>query len=229
MSTTLARPLSLPAPKQEWRAIDFSLVASVVIAHIGAVWLAFKAPATIDLPASPVPVSARLIAAAPLPSAAASPARHRPSTDSRPAPNTQPRPASVSTPSTTPNLADSAPADTATSVTPAANTADAGPAAPLPPATPALVSEGIEYLRAPAPQYPRAARSLGEEGRVLLKVLVDVGGQPREIEIAESSGYPRLDAAARTAIAQALFKPYRKGGLAQPMWARVPIHFQLKP
>ncbi|OGB20740.1 MAG: hypothetical protein A3I66_23725, partial [Burkholderiales bacterium RIFCSPLOWO2_02_FULL_57_36] len=54
--------------------------------------------------------------------------------------------------------------------TPAAPTAQAAPPAPAIPAPPKTVS-GVEYIQAPQPQYPPIARRMGEEGKVILRVL----------------------------------------------------------
>lgn len=226
MNATLARPLPLPPSAPAWRGRDGALVAAVLTAHLTAVWLATR-PAAAPIGVAPLRVAARLIAAAPQPAPATTPATAPRPTPPHPSPATPPSaPApAASNPAAAAMPAVAAPAsESAASAAPAAAAAsEPTPAA----ATPVLVNEGIEYLRPPAPVYPRAARQLGEQGRVVLKVLVDAGGQPRSVELAESSGYPRLDAAARAALADALFKPYRQGGRALPMWARVPIHFQL--
>lgn len=49
------------------------------------------------------------------------------------------------------------------------------------------------YKSAPLPPYPRAARSEGREGVVMLKVLIDPTGKPRRVSIAKSSGSLVLD------------------------------------
>jgi TonB family protein len=49
------------------------------------------------------------------------------------------------------------------------------------------------------PEYPRRSRELGEAGAVVLQVEMSSGGG-REIKVIKSSGYPRLDKAAVTAL-----------------------------
>ena len=68
------------------------------------------------------------------------------------------------------------------------------------------------YLRNPAPRYPPLARRLGEQGRIILRVRVDSAGNPATIELFESSGSARLDAAARQTVAGWRFVPARRGG-----------------
>lgn len=86
---------------------------------------------------------------------------------------------------------------------------------------------GVAYLNNPAPEYPRIAKRAGEQGRVLLKVLVNVDGTPGAVELAKSSGYERLDIAALTAVKQWRFEPARKGGKALSAYVMVPLSFSL--
>lgn len=62
---------------------------------------------------------------------------------------------------------------------------------------------------------------------MLLRVLVDAGGRPERVVVERSSGFPRLDAAAREAVMAAQFRPWLEDGRPQAMWAIVPILFQL--
>jgi protein TonB len=89
---------------------------------------------------------------------------------------------------------------------------------------PPLVEE-IDYLRAPAPVYPRESSRNRERGTVLLRVLVDTFGRPAQIKIERSSGYTRLDSAARVAVEKALFRPHEVNGIAQPAQVLIPIEF----
>ena len=97
---------------------------------------------------------------------------------------------------------------------------------PAVPATPKTVS-GVEYIRPPQPQYPALSRRRGEEGRVVLRVLVNLQGRPERAEIQKSSGAERLDDAARRAALEALFKPHLENGQPVAVWAIVPIVFSL--
>ncbi len=86
---------------------------------------------------------------------------------------------------------------------------------------------GVAYLNNPPPEYPRLSRRAGEEGRVLLKVLVSVEGRPESVEISKGSGFERLDAAALNAVKQWRFEPARKGGKALSAFVIVPLTFTL--
>ena len=68
---------------------------------------------------------------------------------------------------------------------------------------------------------------MGEEGRVMLRVLVNEKGRPERVEIQQTSGSPRLDEAARQAAQRAVFKPHIENGRAIAVFAIIPIKFQL--
>lgn len=92
---------------------------------------------------------------------------------------------------------------------------------------PTLHASDVGYASPPRPVYPALSRQLGEEGRVTLRVRVDATGTPAEVTIVTSSGYGRLDEAARRAAQAARFLPYTVGGAAQAVWVLVPIAFSL--
>ncbi len=101
------------------------------------------------------------------------------------------------------------------------------PAPPAPaPAAPKTIN-GADYIRAPQPVYPNIARRMGESGVVLLRVLIGEKGLPEQVVIQKSSGSTNLDEAGRQAVLKALFKPYVEDGKAIPVYALVPINFQL--
>lgn len=95
---------------------------------------------------------------------------------------------------------------------------------PAQPAPPKIVS-GVEYLNAPPPEYPPLSKRDGEEGTVILRVLVNTQGRPERIDIKQSSGFARLDEAARQAVSRYLFKPYLEDGRPVAVVAPVPIRF----
>lgn len=83
------------------------------------------------------------------------------------------------------------------------------------------------YLNNPAPVYPNMSRRLREVGVVQLRVRVSTDGQPLEIQLANSSGYARLDDAARTAVQKWKFQPAMRNGRAVEAWVIVPVDFSL--
>lgn len=113
------------------------------------------------------------------------------------------------------------------------------PAAPPPITTPATPAEtapaptvipprfDAAYLDNPAPPYPPMARRLGEQGRVMLRVLVNPYGLAAQVEIKNSSGSPRLDQSALDTVKRWRFTPAKQGTQAVTAWVQVPISFTL--
>jgi protein TonB len=86
----------------------------------------------------------------------------------------------------------------------------------------------LEYAKAPPPPYPRADLRAGNEGTVVLEVVVGVDGRPLQVAVAESSGHRGLDAAARRhVLAQWLFRPAMRDGRAVEAIGLVPVAFSL--
>ena len=100
---------------------------------------------------------------------------------------------------------------------------------PAPPAPPAvqLPSSNADYLNNPKPVYPAMSKRLGEQGRTIIRVLIGVDGLPKSASIRESSGYDRLDEAARTAVMSWRYVPGKRNGVVEPMEFNVPINWVL--
>ena len=77
------------------------------------------------------------------------------------------------------------------------------------------------------PVYPPASRRAGEQGTVRLKVLVDAKGKPSTIEVAQSSGFARLDQAAMEAVRRWRFVAATDGTNAITAWTQVAVTFRL--
>jgi len=91
---------------------------------------------------------------------------------------------------------------------------------------PKLIST-VEYLREPVPRYPPQSRKLREQGLVMLRVMIDEQGVACSIEVESSSGYARLDHAAREAVSRAAFRPYVEDGAPRRAMVLIPIEFSL--
>jgi protein TonB len=100
------------------------------------------------------------------------------------------------------------------------------PAPAVAPMTPPVFD--ADYLLNPAPVYPRLARRMGEQGRVILRVLVNAGGSADEVQLRTSSGHARLDDAARETVRAWKFVPAKRGGQAVPAWVLIPISFRIE-
>jgi protein TonB len=112
-------------------------------------------------------------------------------------------------------------------------------APPPPPPEPAPVAAAPEpattapifaadYLDNPPPVYPALSRRVGEQGRVVLRVLVNPRGRADDVEIRSSSGHSRLDDAARETVRRWRFVPAKRGDQPVPAWVLIPISFRLE-
>lgn len=106
--------------------------------------------------------------------------------------------------------------------------APAAPAAPSATADKVIPASAVQYLEPLAPEYPRMARRLGEHGQVLVRVYIDATGAAHRTQVARTSGHPRLDEAALSAVQRARFRPYTENGRAVAGWAFIPIEFELE-
>jgi len=78
--------------------------------------------------------------------------------------------------------------------------------------------------------YPQMSRRLGEQGAVVVSVVVDTDGVPREVTVATSSQYQRLDEAALDSVRKAHLFPARSpSGQKKAARMDVPIRFVLSP
>jgi protein TonB len=100
----------------------------------------------------------------------------------------------------------------------------AGAAEPAPIESPRF---DMAYLKNPPPAYPSLSRRMKEQGRVILRVLVNVAGEAQDVEVRMSSGSERLDRAAMDAVRRWRFAPARRGAETIAAYALVPIVFQL--
>jgi protein TonB len=91
---------------------------------------------------------------------------------------------------------------------------------------PKLISQ-VEYVQQPDPRYPPVSRRLREQGLVVLRVEIDERGAACNIQIESSSGFTRLDAAAREAVSRAVFRPYVEDGSPRRALVLIPIEFSL--
>lgn len=86
----------------------------------------------------------------------------------------------------------------------------------------------LGFVVPPNPLYPARSRKAGEQGTVMVRVLVDIAGRPSQVSMQTSSGHPALDESAVSAVRAAQFRPYAEGGIAQAVWVLVPINFVLR-
>ena len=89
----------------------------------------------------------------------------------------------------------------------------------------AMIEPGV---RCPQPAYPKMSRRQLEEGLVTLRFLVGEDGQVLQTEIAGSSGFSRLDDAARQALSKCQFRPAMQSGRATQSWTAIKYLWRLE-
>lgn len=180
------------------------------------------------------PASPTLSPAEPLPQP-----KHRPSSVRTP---TQPTPTQAATPRAPHAEEPTLPVATAAVPSPGGGESAAPPqpgpsAASQAPAgagtgEPAVLSPpeyAAAYLQNPPPAYPRSARRAGDQGTVVLRVLVSIEGVAARVELERSSGSASLDSAALDAVQRWRFVPARRGATPVEAWVKVPVVFRLTP
>lgn len=139
----------------------------------------------------------------------------------------QPQPSALQP---SPNQTDTKPnaPQTTTPATASATIAAVSPAATSPaPAKVELPTHVATYLQNPKPDYPALSVRRGEQGQVVLNVLIGVEGKAQKAEIVKSSGFERLDAAALATVLRWRYVPGKRGGVPEEMWFKVPLAFVL--
>jgi protein TonB len=106
--------------------------------------------------------------------------------------------------------------------------APAPPPAPPAPVRVELPSSDADYLQNPRPAYPPVSKRLGEQGKVIVRVLIGTDGSAQKAEIRQSSGYERLDQAAVATVLKWRYVPGKRAGVPEAMWFNVPINFVLE-
>lgn len=232
---------SLPSVQHE-RSLGLLLTACLHAGALGALFVLIHpvvhrqliSPVQIELvapqaamPAAPPP--SPTVVPRPLPAPPV--VTHKPKTaPPKPAPDpiiTSAAPAIADTPSAPPPSVEKTP--------PSAAVHEAPPPSPATTSATQAKSETVQaarfdadYLHNPAPAYPATSRRLHEEGKVVLNVQVATDGSATQVLIDKSSGYARLDSAARDAVVRWRFVPARLGQQTVADWVKVPIVFELK-
>ena len=75
--------------------------------------------------------------------------------------------------------------------------------------------------------YPAGARRAGEEGSVLIAVMIGTQGQVRSWRMVQSSGFPRLDAAVACVLDRLKFNAASEDGRAVQSEVLLPVVFRL--
>lgn len=208
---------------------------AVLLGHAGVLWAMLQLDAVDRVLREAAPLVVRIVATAPEHSPPAAAPSLTPPRPIAPPPLSAlavpdievPRPAAP-TPTAVVAVAALAPVTPPTPVA-AAPAATAPP--PPPPATPAplkVAASQLRYLVEPPIEVPRASRRLREQGTVLLQVVVDTRGLPRDVQLARSSGFERLDQQALSAMRRARFVPCTSDGQPVECESVAPFVYELE-
>lgn len=135
-------------------------------------------------------------------------------------------PATTSAPSAPAIAKPASPAISAPEASPAPSSAPGTPA-PAPDALSREPTIDASFKGNPLPVYPSVSRRLGEEGVVVLRVLIGTDGRATEVRISKSSGSARLDQAAIEAIGQWRFIAATRAGRPIAAWYEWRWEFRL--
>jgi periplasmic protein TonB len=103
---------------------------------------------------------------------------------------------------------------------PVANTVTTSPSPPA-------EAQNLSVKNRTDPVYPASSRRAGEEGTGTFRVLVSERGQPVEVSVVQSSGFPRLDQAAMDAIKKWRFAAATNGSTPVTAYTTVRVTFRL--
>lgn len=87
-------------------------------------------------------------------------------------------------------------------------------------------SNGPAVLEIVRPAYPPRAKQLRQEGKVLLKLLIDAAGRVQNVDVVKAAGHGFDDAAA-AAARRSQFVPAQRDGRPVACFALLPISFKL--
>jgi protein TonB len=182
-------------------------------------------PPKIDPPPAPLPPPPQPQAPPPV-----APAPPPPVAAPSPTPPAQVPPVEVAVaPSTAPKQAITAVANSNPQPAPAPVPATAAaPAAPARAAPPTRTPASVSAAQCDKPDYPSASRRMEEEGTVSLRFLVGVDGKVIQSEIEKSSGFKRLDEAARAGLSKCRFQPATVDGRPEQAWASMKYTWRLE-
>jgi len=230
-------PLAKPSPKtqllftrQEW------IVIAIVLALHGMFFVSLDRGLDLknDLSENEVRVMANLVApAAPPAPPVSTPPTPQPKQEAKPKPKPEPKPKTLEPSSTPPVDASQAKAAEAAkaaesqmpnaAVAPATSQGTAG--------TPIQTDIGklvVVYQPDADPYYPSFSKRAGEQGEVVVRLIIDETGIVEDVALLRSSGFARLDRAATEIGRRYRFKPYSVNGNPARISTNLLIKFNLK-
>ena len=234
--------ISMPSPSRPQASVRLSRNAviglAVVALHVGLIWAlqsslvlrAAEAIVPVELlaqfiePPQPKPAPAQPALSLPAPLVKPATSVQKKVVPQPPA-RTQAQPLAIPDPA---SLANASAGSLAPALPPVSNSVALPSDALSVPLAVLLPSSNAEYLQNPKPAYPPLSKRLGEQGKVVVRVLIGADGQPQKAELRQSSGFQRLDQAALTTVLKWRYLPGKRGDVAEDMWFNVPINFVLE-
>jgi protein TonB len=143
----------------------------------------------------------------------------------KPIPAVQPPPTAIDVPP--PVVALVQPTPNIVSVPPPVAQPQPTPAPAPAPAKTVSVDLDAATADGPSPVYPMESRRRHEQGTVRLRVVITPEGRVKDVTVASSSGFERLDKAALDAVRHWRFTPQMQGGVAVDAVGTLPIPFRL--
>jgi protein TonB len=95
-------------------------------------------------------------------------------------------------------------------------------------AGPSKTAAVVDARNCSKPEYPAASLRAQEEGLVVLQFLIGADGSAIDSKVDRSSGFRRLDEAARRALALCKFKPGTEEGKPVQSWARIEYQWKIE-
>lgn len=95
-------------------------------------------------------------------------------------------------------------------------------------AGPSRTTAVVDARNCSKPEYPSASIRAQETGLVVLQFLIGADGTAIDSKVETSSGYRRLDEAARKALALCKFRPGTEAGKPVQSWARIEYLWKLE-
>jgi len=107
------------------------------------------------------------------------------------------------------------------------------PAVPIPPPAapapgPVRTAAVVDARGCSKPPYPPGSLRANETGIVSLNFLIDVDGRVLESKVQRSSGFKRLDEAARAGLGLCKFQPATVDGRPERTWSRIDYEWKIE-
>jgi protein TonB len=217
---------NVPYPAYRPSTSRYLGVGLVVLLHLALIDALVNAPARRSVSVAPVVVETRIVAETPPhPLATAPPTAEPPPAQAVPPPKSPP-PSRPPVPRHSEMKIEPQPPPPSTAPTTLTTVMPLVPAAPP---APVQVLPHLDLANSREPEYPPQSRQLGEQGSVVLQVLVGTDGGVLDTKLVQGSGYDRLDQAALRDIKRGYrFVPGTIDGKPQPMWYTIKYNWKLR-